>query len=290
MNAALAELAAECHAELGEAPRWIRLDPSGTALHFSDLLTGTVYALRGDRAVPVLEFPGETVSALIPLEDGRSVIALHRSLAVIDHNGEVVERIPLDLPAGTRLSDATAGPSGHLWFGVVPAGDQPAAGMLVRLGDDGLSIQRTDIGFSNGLGFTADGTRMLHIDSATGTLWSIPHDPATGELGAPTALLVFPEAEGALDGLCLDELDRAWIAVFGGGEVLCVDTSGVIVSRVLVPALRASSCVFVDSTLYITTARVDAPEAELAEFTTSGSLFRYQADVAGGPVWEGHLS
>ena len=290
MIAALAELAAECAAQLGEAPRWMRLGSAEPALYFSDLLAGTVFSLRGDQAVTALEFPSETVSALIPLKDGRAVIALHRSLAIVDRTGSVIERIPLDLPQGTRLSDATAGPSGHLWLGVVPAGDQPAAGMLVRLGDEGLSIQRTDIGFSNGLGFTADGTRMLHIDSATGTLWSIPHDPATGELGTPTELLVFPESEGALDGLCLDEHDRAWIAVFGGGEVICVDTAGVIVSRVLVPALRASSCVFVGSTLFITTARVDASEAELAEFTASGSLFRYEADVAGGPVWEGHLS
>ncbi len=290
MIADLAVVAAEGSALLGEAPRWMRLGSGDHALYFADLLRGTVHAFDGDHAATVLEFPGETVSALIPLVDGRTVVALHRSLAVLDTAGREIERIPLDLPAGTRLSDATAGPSGHLWFGVVPAGDERVPGMLLRLGDDGLSIQRSEIGFSNGLGFTGDGTRMLHIDSATGTLWSIPHDPATGDLGQPTALLVFPDSEGALDGLCIDEHDRAWIAVFGGGEVICVNTSGEIVSRVLVPALRASSCVFVGSTLFITTARIDAPEAELAEFTASGSLFRYEADVAGGPVWEGHLS
>lgn len=284
----IAVLAAPGTARLGEAPRVVALGGSAPAVHFTDLLEGTVFRLDGDEASAALEFPGETASAIIPLDDGRTVIALHRSLAVLGTDGDVERRIELDLPAGTRLSDATAGPSGHLWLGVVPAGDDPAPGQLLRLGDDGVRVVREGLGFSNGIGFTADGSRLLHIDSTPGIVWSIPHDPATGELGEPERLYVHDEV-GALDGLCLDEHDRVYIAVFGGGEVLCLD-GGAVAARILVPALRVSSCVLDGRSLYITTARVDAPEEELAEFPLSGSLFRFELDASNGPVWEGHLS
>jgi sugar lactone lactonase YvrE len=284
----IAQLAAPGTALLGEAPRFLRLGSTTPALHFTDLLTGTVFTLAGETAPPSYEFAGETASAIIPLADGRAVIALHRALVVIDAEGAIESRLELELPEGTRLSDATAGPSGHLWLGVVPAGDDPAPGLLLRLGPDGAHVVRTGLGFSNGIGFTADGTRMLHIDSTPGILWSLPHDPVTGELGEPEELYRHAET-GALDGLCLDDRDRVWVAVFGGGEVLCID-GGELVDRVLVPALRVSSCVIVGSTLYITTARIDAPEEELAEFPLSGSLFRYELDSSSGPVWEGHIS
>ncbi|MGX5682131.1 SMP-30/gluconolactonase/LRE family protein [Schumannella luteola] len=283
----IAELAAAGTALLGEAPRALSIG-GVRGVYFTDLLTGTVYRLDGAESPVALEFPGETASAIIPLDDGRTVIALHRSLAVLGTDGGVEGRIELDLPAGTRLSDATAGPSGHLWLGVVPAADEPAPGQLLRLGDDGVHVVREGLGFSNGLGFTADGSRLLHIDSTPGIVWSIPHDPATGELGEPEEYYVHDEL-GALDGLCLDEHDRVWVAVFGGGEVLCLE-AGAVAQRILVPALRVSSCVIDGRTLVITTARIDAPEEELAEFPLSGSLFRFELDASNGPVWEGHLS
>lgn len=283
----IASLAAPGTASLGEAPRVMRLGSAEPQLYFTDLLEGTVFTLRGDASPVARHFPGETASALIPLTGGRAAIALHRSLAIIEPDGTQSQRIELDLPAGTRLSDATAGPSGHLWLGVVPAGDDPAPGQLLRLGHDGVTVARTGLGFSNGIGFTADGTRMLHIDSTPGIVWSIPHDPETGELGEPEEWFRYSEI-GALDGLCVDDRDRVWVAVFGGGEVLCID-NGQITERVLVPALRVSSCVLDGSTLFITTARIDAPEEELDEFPLSGSLFRIEADASNGPVWEGHL-
>lgn len=260
------------------------------SLLFSDLLSGVLFRLDGDKTTPVRSFDGETVSAVIPLADGGSVVALHRSLAVFDEAGNEAHRIPLDLAPGLRLSDATAGPSGHLWIGVVPAGDEPLPGALLRYGADGVRVIQDGVGFSNGLGFSSDGTTMVHIDSDAGTIFRRSHDPHTGDVGDPEEFYRVPENSGALDGLCLDDGDRVWVALFGGGEVVCIDTDGAVVDNVLVPALRTSSCTFVGSTLYITTARVGASDLELAEFTLSGSLFRYETSVSGGPVWEGRIA
>lgn len=290
MTESLATLAAPGEALLGEAPRWMSFDGAAPTLHFSDLLSGTIYSLDGDRAPLRAEFAGETVSAIIPLVSGQTAVALHRALVVLNTDGTTDRRIELDLPVGARLSDASAGPSGHVWLGVVPAGDEPVSGMLMRLGPDGASIERSEVGFSNGLGFTADGTALLHIDSTSNTVWRIAHDPVTGALGEALELFRLPAEQGALDGLCLDEYDRAWVAVFGGGEVLRIGRDGSLEARVLVPALRVTSCAFgADTTLFITTARIDAPGEELAEYPLAGSLFRIETDCHGGPVWKGQL-
>ncbi|WP_395639316.1 SMP-30/gluconolactonase/LRE family protein [Pseudolysinimonas sp.] len=282
-----ATLAAPGRALLGEAPRVVALGGRAT-LHFADLLAGTIHRLDGTATSVAAEFPGETVSALIPLGDGRVAIALHRSLAILDARGSRERTLALDLPPGMRLSDGTAGPSGHLWLGVVSADDEPRPGLLLRIGVDGVRVAREPVGFANGLGFTSDGTRLLFIDSAAGTLSAIAHNPATGELGDAEVLLRWT-GEGALDGLYIDAQDRAWIALFGGGRVIAVDPSGTIVDEVSVPALRVASCAVDGDTLYITTARIDAPDDELEAYPLSGSLFRAEQAVSGGPIWEGQL-
>lgn len=287
MHATLAALAL---ASLGEAPRWMRFASAEPALHFTDLLAGQVYRAVGSSASVVRDFPGETVSALIPLRDGRCVVCLHRALLVLTADGSTERRIELDLPGGMRLSDATAGPTGHIWAGVVSATETVIPGMLLRIGDDGSVVVRDRIGFSNGIGFTADGRSLIHIDSAEGTLSAIDHDPVSGELGATRVLYRHPVAEEGLDGLALDADDRIWVAVFGRGEVLCFSAEGDVLSSIHVPAKRVTSCAFRGTRLMITTARVDASVEELEEFPLSGSLFSYELGVAGGPVWEGSLS
>lgn len=286
----MATLTAPGTALLGEAPRWMSLFGHEPALHFADLLCGSVHSIDGTDAYLALDFPGETVSALIPLSDGGVAIALNRTVAIFDREGSSTRTIDLDLPPGQRLSDATAGPTGELWIGVVPSGEATVSGMLVSLDGKATTVQRDAVGFSNGLGFTADGTALLQVDSATNTLWQIEHDPASGALGDARELFCLPATEGALDGLCLDELDRVWIAVFGAGAVICVDGDGTIVDRISVPAPRVSSCTFgAGSTLYMTTARIDAADDELSRHPLAGSVFQCETGVAGGTVWKGTL-
>lgn len=286
-----AELYALGSAQLGEGPRLMH-DPE--ELWWVDLLDGTV--LKRDssgRARAITRFPGETASALLPLRSGEVAVALGRRLAVIDRTGIETRSLPFGaVPAGFRFSDATAGPSGHLWLGVVRKEGTEGEGFLVRSGPDGTVVARERIGFSNGLGFSRDGRRLFHIDSDAASIVVIEHDPASGELGAARPLYHHPdEAPGTLDGLAVDEHDRVWVAVFGGGTVLCIDATGAVIERVSVPARRVSSCAFGrDHELYITTARVDASDEELSREPDAGSVFVCSVGCCGGPVWEGEMS
>ncbi len=276
---------------LGEGPRWLRPRESEAArLRWSDLLDGAVFEsddVGGSRLVE--RFPGETVSAQIPLTAGGTAIVLRRTVVLRDRDGTERQRLSPELPDGLRFSDGTAGPSGHLWIGIVPDGDSRGHSALLRIGRDGVREMRSGLGFANGIGFTADGDRLLHVDSEAGTVVSIVHDARTGELGESRTLFLLADLPGSLDGLAVDDLDRVWVAVFGEGVVLCIDRDGTILDRVAVPAERVSSCCFGPDALYITTARVDASELELQRSPLSGSVFRCEVGRGGGPIWEGDL-
>ncbi|WP_159502084.1 SMP-30/gluconolactonase/LRE family protein [Microbacterium sp. 18062] len=281
---------------LGEAPRLIAPVPGvEPVLRWTDLLQGEVLE-RGARgaAVRVRGFEGETVSALIPLAAGRLAVALRRRILVLEADGETeVAEIAPGLPPGMRLSDAIAGPGGHVWVGVVDEQLHGAPGSLMRVGPGAGTLVRDGIGFANGVGFSADGRRLFHVDSTAGTVVAIEHDPRTGRTG--DAQIVFRHsADGELDGLAVDAHDRLWIAVFGGGRVLCVGTRGADAGRVLdtvtVPVSRVTSCCFgADDSLYITTARIGALADELAREPLAGSVFRARVGSLGGPRHEGNL-
>lgn len=284
-----AELWARGTAELGEGPRWLKPRASERhRLRWCDLLSGTVLERGEDGEARFVErFPRETLGAQIPLRGGGIAFALRRSVLTRDGTGR--ERLHLQpaLPLGLRFSDGTAGPSGHLWIGTVPDGEATGPGSLLRIGADGVSEMRSGLGFANGIGFTADGRHLLHIDSDAGALVSIQHDPRSGELGEARTLYRLPEGPGKLDGLAVDDRDRIWVAVFGAGAVLCIDPQGRPVDRVTVPVRRVSSCCFGADALYITTARVGASARELQRQPLAGSVFRCDVGCAGGPVWEG---
>ncbi|MDQ1130483.1 SMP-30/gluconolactonase/LRE family protein [Microbacterium sp. SORGH_AS_0888] len=276
-------------ASLGEAPRLLR---DGT-LRWTDLLEGIVFTRDAAGAAhPVDIYPGETVSALLPLADGRIALALRRRIVVLDA-GRIVDVIGPELPSGFRYSDGIAGPSGHLWVGVVSDGGRTAPGWLLRIGGAGTTTVREGIGFANGIGFSVDGTRLFHVDSAAGSIVVFAHDPRTGALGASHTLYRHT-APGALDGLAVDAHDRLWVAVFGGSRVLRIETggagAGTVTDHVELAARRVTSCCFgAADDLYITTARVDATAQELAAEPLAGSVFLARVGCAGAPRHEGRL-
>ncbi|MFV0374295.1 SMP-30/gluconolactonase/LRE family protein [Microbacterium sp.] len=287
-----AELWARGSASLGEGPRVVPSARGGRTVRWLDLLGGQVWERTpsGDAAA-VAHYPGQTVSAIIPLRSGHTAVALHRTI-LREERGARVGVLAPELPAGLRFSDGIAGPTGHLWLGTVDADGGSRSGHLLRVGSGGVTPVRSGVGFANGIGFSCDGTRLFHIDSAAGTVTSFPH--RDGELGPGTVLFRMPEGTGALDGLAVDEFDRLWIAVFGAGRVLAVATTGPrrgeVVAEIDVPVSRVTSCAFFDDLLIITTARVDASPDELDREPLAGSVFSAAVGCGGAPTYEGELS
>jgi gluconolactonase len=135
-----------------------------------------------------------------------------------------------------------------------------------------------NVGLTNGIGFSPDGRRIYHSDTAAGAI--LLHDLEPD--GSATGRRIFARPErGAPDGLAVDEQGGVWLACYGGGCVIRFSDSG-DPDRVLeVPAVSVTSLCFGGSDrrdLTIVTAdNTDEPER-------GGTVFRTRVDVAGLPA------
>ena len=82
--------------------------------------------------------------------------------------------------------------------------------------------------------------------------------PAVGQLHGREPFFDSAAIAGGPDGLAIDSTGHVWVALWGGGRVICLSPAGELVAEVKVPAPHTSSIAFGGSDLrdlYITTAR-----------------------------------
>ncbi len=73
------------------------------------------------------------------------------------------------------------------------------------------------VSISNGVQWSADGTRAFYIDSPTRRVDAFDVDPHTGAWSGRQTLIRFDGLGGGVpDGMAIDEDDGLWIAVWGG--------------------------------------------------------------------------
>ncbi len=275
---------------LGEGPVW---DAARQRLLWVDIRSGLVLigTLGADRIdiVEQLQFPG-TVGAVAPAIDGRLVVAAQEGLVFVDVNGQRSEG-PRLLPAGAgrRLNDGKPDPVGRLLVGSLLM-DEPGREVLVRLEPNGgITVIDDDLTLSNGLGWPADGRLLYTVDTYRRTIWVRDYDMDTGVVGARRAFVTL--TDGYPDGMCIDEQDHLWVAIYGGGQVRRFSPEGRLAGVVEVPVPNVTCAAFAGPnlrTLVITTATQKLSAEELAQFPLSGRVFLADVGVAGAPVayWE----
>lgn len=272
---------------LGEGPVW---DAVRGRLLWVDIEDGAVLIgrLDGD-SVQVderLDFDG-TVGAVAVFAEGQLLVAAQREIVRIELDGRrspVLRLIAADEPR--RLNDGKTDPAGRFLVGSCPKAGRMNDEWLKRLEPDGtLTTVDSDLGLSNGLAWSGDGSRMFSIDSFEHIVWVRDYGPATGAVGE-RAVFVRIE-DGYPDGMCIDAEDHLWVAVYGRGEVRRVSPAGEVVAVVKVPAPQTTSVAFAGQgldALVITTANYQMSEGELAEFPDSGRLFIGSVGVRGLPT------
>ncbi len=293
MKTFTARVAARHIHRLAEGPVW---DAARDRVLWVDIEAGQVFegllhdGAAGDRIVATArhQFEG-TVGAVVPSETGELLVAATNRLVLIDDDG----RRPLGpalLPPGTarRFNDGGCDPAGRFLIGSLALDDEQAARHaegLYRLEFDGsVSELDSDLGLSNGLAWSPDGTQFYSIDTDASIVWVRSYDPVGGEYGHRQVLL---RIDGAPDGMCVDEQGNLWIAIWGAGEIRCHAPGGEQLAVVRVPAPHTSSVAFIGQdlgTLLITTARKELTDRQLAEFPDSGRLFLADVGVRGLPT------
>ena len=90
--------------------------------------------------------------------------------------------------------------------------------------DGSVTVVRDDVSISNGPAWSPDGRTMYLDDSGRSVLLAYDVDPSSGDLSGERVLVEF--AQGAGDGLAVDDEGHLWVAVFGGSAVHRYDPAG----------------------------------------------------------------
>lgn len=270
-------------AGLGEGPLW---DDRIGALRMVDLLRGDILTLDGSGDADRIHV-GTVATVIRPRRSGGYVIGVERGIACFDADlqpsGQPV--IAFDTP-GLRMNDGGCDPQGRFYVGTMAYDGQQGAGTLYRFDPDGsVTPVLTSVTISNGIQWSADGTRVYYNDTPTRRIAVFDFDVADGTLSGGRDFVRLPEdLPGNPDGMAIDAEDGVWIALWGGSAVHRYDRDGRLSAVVEVPAGKVTCPTFGGpdhDRLYITTASLDtSPQDEPG----AGAVFVAEPGVRGAVV------
>jgi sugar lactone lactonase YvrE len=280
-----AELVLDAHAELGEAPHW---DTDTGELVWVDIMAGAVHRLDPRRGVDCSFEVGQPVGAAVPRVGGGFVLALRDGIGVVDgiEGGALRWIATLELEsARTRMNDAACDAAGRLWAGTMDTEETEPIGSLYRIAATGaVKTMLSGVTVSNGLGWSPDGRVLYYVDSPHSAVEAFDFDPLRGTIGNRRQVCAIEPQAGVPDGLTVDAEGCVWVALWGGWSIRRYTSKGRLIGLVDVPAARVTSCTFGGAeldTLYVTTARPDAPDARQPH---AGGVFSVRPGSRGLPA------
>jgi sugar lactone lactonase YvrE len=276
----------DVRATLGEGLCW---SPSSQALWWVDILEHRLYRDAVAGAHDAWSFD-ETISAVAERASGAGLaVTLRRGLALFDPASRALVR--LDEPererAGNRFNDGKCDTQGRFWGGTMDFAVREPTGALYRFDAAGRAERAIDLRWivTNGPTWTQDGRTMFVNDTVHRRIVAYAFDPATGAVGASREWLALPPADGHPDGMTTDAAGRIWIAHWGGACVTCHDpVTAAELARIALPTDHITNVAFGGpdmTTLFVSSARFELTDAQLAAQPLAGALFAVETDALG---------
>lgn len=276
------ECVADVKAILGEGPVWVEREQ---ALYWVDIKGRKIFRLDGDGMVGEFGTPSR-IGSLAPRAAGGFIAGTDEGLALVDLDAgrfEVIVDPEAQIP-GNRFNDGKVDRSGRFWAGTMDEGIRETSGALYRLEPEfTLAVVDRDYVVANGPGFSADGRRMYHNDSAQQVTYVFELD-AAGNALSRREFARYGKDDGFPDGMTVDAEDCLWIAFWDGWCLRRYSQAGDLLATLEVPVQRPTSCAFGGvglGTLYITSAREGLEGTELDRQPLAGGLFAADVGVAG---------
>ena len=276
--------------QLGECPLW---HPRENRLYWIDIDGRAVHSLdlqhNLHRAWNMPSEPG----AIAWQESGGLLVALRTGLAALDTSTgslTAVAPAPYD-PATERFNDGRCDAAGRFWVGTLyEPRDRPLA-VLYTVEHGNLRDSGNRATVSNGVAFSPDNRTLYHSDTTSHCITAYAFDLDRGTVGAGRVLRRFPTERNAQyggrpDGAAIDAGGNYWCAMYEGGRILQLSSTGEILREILLPVRCPTMMAFGGNdlrTLYITTVSSKRSTEELAACPLSGCLLSLRVDVPGLP-------
>jgi sugar lactone lactonase YvrE len=276
------ELLADLKSFLGEGPVW---DARIGRLASIDIMAGRLNLTAADGTTDSIDLPSP-VGCLVPRSTGGWVAALADGFWAVADDGatERLVDVQSDRP-DLRFNDGKCDPQGRFWAGTMAFDERAGAGALYRLDPD-LGVRRMIAGvtISNGLDWSPDGRTMYYVDTPTRRIDMFDFDPESGSIAGRRPFATIAPVDGWPDGLTVDAEGGVWLALWEGWKVRRYLPDGSLEREIHLPVSRVTCPAFGGpdlAELYITTAREQLSEEQLAAEPLAGGLFRARPGIRG---------
>lgn len=247
--------------ELLEGCIW---DQESQTLYFIDIEGKKIYALwESGKELEKIDVP-EPVGCIVLEKEGTLIAALSDGLYRIDFQQKTADKVMgRILENGIRFNDGKCDDRGRLWVGSMAVCQDENAygkGALYCIQEESVIQMYCGYTIPNGMDFERQRGYFYHIDTEEEKVERYVMGQ-NGELACRTVVIDLQRERGRPDGMCMDAEGNLWIAMWGGGQVICIDPyKGKVIERIQTPDICPSCCVFggkdMDE-LFITTARDD---------------------------------
>jgi sugar lactone lactonase YvrE len=265
----------------GEGPFW---DAATGRMFFADVLAGTIVALHRSSELARYSVPSRVATVIRRRASGGYVIATEHGLIGADDELSAFEPIAdiTDDPQ-LRTNDGGCDPLGNFVIGTMAYDERPDQGAVWCVTPDHqVTKLLSPVSISNGVQWSADGTRVYYIDTPTRRVDVFDVILETGAWSGRRLHINVDGTSGYPDGMAIDEDDGLWVALWGGSAVNHYDAAGRLVETIKVPGVtQVSSCAFGGDgpdVLYITTSRQGLPDGHEP---SAGAVFAVQTESRG---------
>lgn len=273
---------------IGEGPFW---SPSAQMIYWLDISQKTIHRFRPQDGYFASQTFTERFVAIAPTVSEEWIGLTPKSVALLHPDSgkwRAIKEVESD-KKHNRFNDGKCDSRGRYWGGTMNEQNMERHdGALYRI-DGSFQVKQmaTGIPLCNGLGWSPD-KKTMYINE-TFRFAIIAYDFYADE-GTISNRRIFAELDrklgGGPDGLTVDAEGFVWCAHYGAGRVVRFSPDGKISSILHLPAPNVTSCIFGGAsydTLFITTARQEMDEGELAKAPLAGGLFACRPGVNGLP-------
>ncbi|MBR2043388.1 MAG: SMP-30/gluconolactonase/LRE family protein [Clostridia bacterium] len=266
------------NSQVGEGPLW---DARTETFLFLDIRGRCIWKVNPEILQNEKFILPQQIGCMAVCENGELLVALEDAVYRMLKSGELTKAHQQINIKGRRFNDGKVGPDGAFYLGTT---DNNGQGAFYRLRDGELVELFDKCSCSNGLDWTNDKKHMYYIDTPKQQVEIFDFDVKNGTLSNRRKFMDIPVEWGCPDGMCLDENDDLWIALWDGNKVIHIDKSTKeIVDEIWVPCPKASCCAFGGrnlNELYITTAAM----TDFHSFPQAGNTFKTVLGVKGKPI------